>query len=89
MIIGYALLHTLGVLLLNALSITDKVNANAMSEQDSALLEYCMMRVLVICPRCRVAFRVTGLDEQMNVEWRCSCCGCEFREYATHTKEKT
>lgn len=87
MIIWYVISHTVTTLSLLVISAMDKVRDASLRDQDTKLLTYCMERELVICPRCRIAFRVTGLDEQMNVEWKCGCCGCEFREYPTHTKE--
>lgn len=54
--------------------------------QDEALYLYCLHRLLVICPYCRIGFEVIDLTEQMNVEWECECCHSTFTEYATHTR---
>lgn len=53
---------------------------------DEATYDYCLNRVLVICPNCRVGFEVTCVEEQFNMEWACACCGASFREYPTHTR---
>lgn len=53
--------------------------------QDDELLEYCLNRLHVICPRCRSAFEVRCLEEQMNTRWQCEVCKTHFREYAHHT----
>ena len=71
---------------LQVIAQTDKVMQVERKQQDEALYYYCLNRMLVICPHCRIAFEVTDLNEQMNVEWECQCCHHKFVEYATHTK---
>lgn len=88
MITVYTLIHTVVTVLLNTITVLDKVHAKALASQDDALFAYCRDRLLVICPECRLAFEVTELSEQFNVEWTCDCCHTTFREHATHTEKE-
>ena len=56
-----------------------------LKKYDSILLDYCLEREIVVCPTCRTAWEVTCLEEQMEVEWKCHCCGQKFKETPTHT----
>jgi hypothetical protein len=79
------LVGTIATVLLQVLAALELCAASARKRHDEALYEYCLHRLLVICPICRVGFEVQDLTEQMNIEWSCECCGTTFREYATHT----
>ena len=81
-------LSTIAAVLLQTTATLDRVHKVAIRDQDDLLFVYCMNRILVICPECRIAFEVTGLHEQFNVEWICDCCGTAFREHATHVERK-
>jgi hypothetical protein len=74
-------------ILLNVIAGLDQYAQSERKEQDDKLYTYCLYRLLVICPHCRIAFEVTDLAEQMNVEWECDCCHNTFVEHATHTTE--
>lgn len=81
-------ISTIATLLLQTTATLDKVHRIAVRNQDDLLFAYCVNRTLVICPECRIAFEVTGLHEQFNVEWVCSSCGTAFREHATHVEKE-
>ena len=53
---------------------------------DTALTEYCLNRILIICPSCRGTFEVETLEDQMTTAWHCEACGCHFVEHPTHTE---
>lgn len=88
MIMLYTLIHTVAAVLLNTISVLDNAHRSALYKQDDALFVYCRDRVLIICPECRMAFEVTELHEQFNIEWTCDCCHTTFREHATHTEKE-
>lgn len=71
---------------LHVITCVDSYMEKQRKEQDEALYPYCLNRLLVICPHCRIGFEVQDLSEQMNVEWHCECCHRDFVEYATHTR---
>lgn len=71
---------------LQVISKVDKIMQAERKQQDEDLYDYCLNRMLVICPHCRIGFEVTDLTEQMNLEWQCECCRVKFVEYSTHTK---
>lgn len=67
------------------LRVAEMVRTHQRRKQDSELLDYLLERELVICPDCRIAFRVTTLEEQLNTQWECRACRCQFREFSHHT----
>ena len=73
-------------LALQLIAEVDKFMNKKRKEQDEALYDYCLNRLLIICPYCRIGFEVEDLAQQMNVEWQCACCGNHFVEYGTHTR---
>ena len=85
MLPALTVITTIATILLQTTATLDKVHRIVIRKQDEILYAYCENRLLVICPDCRIAFEVTGLHEQFNVEWTCNSCGTTFREHATHT----
>lgn len=65
--------------------VVDKKEQAFLAKYDDELLDYCLQRELIICPSCRTAFHCTCIEEQLNTEWQCSCCGQKFEETPTHT----
>ena len=53
-------------------------------ELDSEVLEYCINRSIIVCPRCSSLYEVQDLEEQLNLEWTCTSCGQIWEETPTH-----
>ena len=75
----------LDAILSKVISALDKAVKREESLINLKTLDYCFVRELVICPRCRTSFRIETYDQQFTTEWQCSCCGCTFEETSTHT----
>lgn len=57
---------------------------NWKDDYDIEILDYCLGRTVIICPRCSNAYAVKDLDEQLNTDWRCSQCNTRWEETPTH-----
>ena len=51
---------------------------------DHEILDYCVRRTVIVCPRCHSLYEVKDLDEQLNTTWKCSVCHQRWEETPTH-----
>ena len=63
-----------------------KIVKKSDEKYDTALTDYCLNRILIICPSCRGTFEVETLEDQMTTAWQCAACGCHFVEHPSHTE---
>ena len=53
-------------------------------DYDELILDYCISRTIIVCPKCTSLYEVKDLDEQLNTEWTCTVCGQSWEETPTH-----
>lgn len=69
-----------------AAATVEKIGKQSDKKYDEALTDYCLNRILIICPSCRGTFEVESLEDQMTTAWHCAACGCHFVEHPHHTE---
>ena len=69
-----------------AAATVEKIGKAADKKHDEALTDYCLGRILIICPSCRGTFETVTFEEQMTTAWHCAACCCRFVEHPHHTE---